>query len=73
MIWLMARRPSVMRGINTEDLPWEELVMSFAEKCSTIYLKIPMGDFISDIWKLIALWPPVVMSKEGMRSIKLSI
>ena len=34
---LMARRPSVMRGINTEDLPWEELVMSFAENALQLF------------------------------------
>ena len=33
----MARRPSVMRGINTEDLPWEELVMSFAENALQLF------------------------------------
>lgn len=34
---LMEHRPSMMRIINTEDLPWEELIMRLAERALALF------------------------------------
>lgn len=34
---LMERRPHLMRAINTEDLPWEELTMQFAQQALRLF------------------------------------
>ena len=37
---IMERRPNVMRAINSEDLPWEELTMRFAWQVQKFYTQI---------------------------------
>lgn len=36
---LMERRPNVLRAINIEDLPWEELTMRFAKRALDLFKK----------------------------------
>ena len=36
---IMERRPNVMRAINSEDLPWEELTMRFAWQALDLFKK----------------------------------
>ena len=43
---IMERRPNVMRAINSEDLPWEELTMRFAWQALDLFKKI--WRFVSD-------------------------
>lgn len=51
---MMERRPNVMRAINSEDLPWEELIMRFAWQALDLFKKY--GDWyqISGTYRTLA-------------------
>src|SRR5699024_4451440 len=62
---IMERRPNVMRAINSEDLPWEELIMRFAWQALDLFKQY--GD-LYQISVHTALWHRAATSKAGMKT-----
>jgi len=51
---LLQKRPGMMRGINQKDLPWEELVVSFAESALKLFKQYDDWYQISGTYRTLA-------------------
>lgn len=61
----MERRPNVMRAINSEDLPWEELTMRFAWQALDLFKNM---EICIRFRVHTALWRRAATSKAGMKT-----
>lgn len=62
---IMERRPNVMRAINSEDLPWEELTMRFAWQALDLFKNM---EICIRFRVHTALWRRAATSKAGMKT-----